>query len=267
MLLQLVITGQETLPEQEVQVVGHGELGRLVGATMLPVEGGLPGGHVGVELGGRHRGGILHHLHEVGGGHALGQLVGVLKHPLRFAFPGLGEVGEQLHPLLLREVGAAVHGASVGQGEAVQGPAAPAGHQLHGGHVHLVHIGPFLSVHLDAHEAFVHDGGHRVVLEALVLHHMAPMAAAVAHAHQHQLVLLLRLVEGLIAPGVPVHGVVGVLQQVGAGLLCEAVGVGVGGILHGVVGIAQGSAAAVQRMQRQGQQDDVGGVQGHGTSK
>ena len=34
----------------------------------------------------------------------------------------------------------------------------------------------------------------------------------------------LRLVQGLVAPGIPVHGVVGVLEQVGAGLVDQAVG-------------------------------------------
>ena len=53
---------------------------------------------------------------------------------------------------------------------------------------------------------------------------MAPMAAAVTDAHEHQLVLRLRLGKGLIAPGVPVHRVVGVLQEIDRAFAREVVG-------------------------------------------
>ena len=33
-----------------------------------------------------------------------------------------------------------------------------------------------------------------------------------------------RLFEGLLAPGMPIHRVVGVLQQIGTLLLCQAIG-------------------------------------------
>jgi len=53
---------------------------------------------------------------------------------------------------------------------------------------------------------------------------MAPVAGGVAHGEEDGLVLLCCGLEGLLAPGVPVHGVVGVLEEVGAFFGEEAVG-------------------------------------------
>src|SRR5262249_47369861 len=49
-------------------------------------------------------------------------------------------------------------------------------------------------------------------------------ARAVADGEEDKLFLLLRLLERLRPPGVPVHGVVGVLEQVGADLAGQPVG-------------------------------------------
>ena len=58
----------------------------------------------------------------------------------------------------------------------------------------------------------------RLVLERLALHHVAPVAGGVADAEEDGLVLGAGLLQGLRPPGVPVHRVVGVLQQVRARL-------------------------------------------------
>ena len=62
----------------------------------------------------------------------------------------------------------------------------------------------------------IHVGGHIFVLKTLVLHDMAPMAGAVANAQQDGLVFCTGPLQRLLTPGVPVHGIVGVLQQVRA---------------------------------------------------
>ena len=54
-----------------------------------------------------------------------------------------------------REVGAAVERRTVRGHEHGHRPAALAGHGLGRGHVHRVHVGPFLPVHLDGHEVVV----------------------------------------------------------------------------------------------------------------
>ena len=70
----------------------------------------------------------------------------------------------------------------------------------------------------------VHYAGYLVVLKGLPLHYVAPVAGGVANAEEDGLVLLPGFLQGLLAPGVPVHGVVGVLHKVGAGLVDESVG-------------------------------------------
>jgi len=55
-------------------------------------------------------------------------------------------------------------------------------------------------------------------------HDVAPVAGGVADGEEDGPIEALGLGEGVFAPGVPVDGVVGVLQEVGAGLGREAVG-------------------------------------------
>ena len=61
------------------------------------------------------------------------------------------------------------------------------------------------------------------VLERLVLHHVAPVAGGVADREEDRLVLASCRLEGLLTPRVPVDGVVGMLEQVGALLAGEPV--------------------------------------------
>ena len=123
-----------------------------------------------------------------------------------------------------REVGAAVEGNGVGGEEHRHRPAALAGHRLDGVHVDRVDVGALLPVDLDAHEVLVHVGGHRLVLEGLPLHDVAPVAGGVADGEQDRLVLGPRPAECLRSPGIPVDRVVGVLDQIRAHLVDEAVG-------------------------------------------
>jgi len=90
-------------------------------------------------------------------------------------------------------------------------------------HVEGVDVRPLLAVDLDADVVLVHERRRLVVLERLVLHHVAPVAGRIADGEEHGLVLGARLGEGLLAPGVPVDRVVGVLKEVGARLLGQAV--------------------------------------------
>ena len=135
------------------------------------------------------------------------------------------QLGEAHHPAPthLREVGAAEEGAAVGHQEHRHRPSALAGHGLHRVHVDGVDVGSFFAVDLDADEPLVHQRGGRGVLERLVGHDVAPVAGGVAHRQQDGPVLGGRLREGLVAPGVPVDRVVGVLAQVRAGLVGESV--------------------------------------------
>jgi len=125
-----------------------------------------------------------------------------------------------------REVRSAVEGPTFGRQEDRHRPAAPTGHCLDGRHVELVDLGPLLAVDLDRHEVAVELGGRRLVLEALALHDVAPMAGGVADRQEDRLSLRARGRERGLSPRVPVDGIVGVLEQVRARLVGEAVAVG-----------------------------------------
>src|SRR5438132_566247 len=92
-----------------------------------------------------------------------------------------------------------------------------------GVHVDRVQIGPLLPVDLHVHEALVHQLGGRLVLERLVLHHVAPVAGGVPDREQDRPVLRAGALERLVAPRVPVDRVVGVLEEVRARLVRQAV--------------------------------------------
>ena len=113
-----------------------------------------------------------------------------------------------------REIGPAEERLQLRREEHVQRPAALAARRLDEGHVDLIHVRPLLAVHLDADEVLVEEGGDRRALEGLALHDVAPMAGRVADAQEDRPVLLARLGEGLLAPGIPIHRVVLVLEQV-----------------------------------------------------
>ena len=52
---------------------------------------------------------------------------------------------------------------------------------LYEGHVHLVHVRPLLSVHLDTDKALVEESPDILALKRLSLHHVTPVTGGVAH--------------------------------------------------------------------------------------
>ena len=119
-----------------------------------------------------------------------------------------------------REVGAAIKGFTVRGEEDAHRPTPLTGGGDNEVHVDTVQVGALFPVHLDADEIGIHDLGGSVILERFVGHHMAPMAGSVANAEEDGLVLLASLGEGLLAPWVPIDGVVSVLEQVRGGFVC-----------------------------------------------
>mmetsp|Transcript_8357 Transcript_8357/g.20802 ORF Transcript_8357/g.20802 Transcript_8357/m.20802 type:complete len:385 (+) Transcript_8357:1571-2725(+) len=178
---------------------GHGVL--LQGLLQLGHDGGALGLHL-LAVGAPHGGQAAQHRGERG------------HHQLA-----------ALHHVRLGVVRAPVHGFQVGGEEHAHGPPAPPAHRLHVRHVHPVHVGPLLAVHLDRHVVLVEQRRGLAALEALALHHVAPVARGVAHRQEDGLVLLARLFKRFRPPRVPIHRVVLVLQQVGALLLRQPVGV------------------------------------------
>ncbi|KKL07536.1 hypothetical protein LCGC14_2585030, partial [marine sediment metagenome] len=151
------------------------------------------------------------------------------------------------------------------------GPPAAAGHQLRGGHVDRVHVRALFTVHLDGDEVLIQDAGNGFVLERLPLHNVAPVAGGIAHGQEDRLAFFLGGGERLGPPGVPVHRVVGVLQQVGALLPAQPVTFGGRRMhWHGLV-LLLGAAlpvcrAALGRTARKPRQDRHGQGRNNGKS-
>ena len=103
-------------------------------------------------------------------------------------------------------------------------PAALMRHHLHRRHVKLIHIRPLFAIDLDADEFLVHHLGDERILKALPLHHVTPVTGAVTDREKDRLVLRPRRGECFRPPGVPIHGIVRVLEEVGGGFVDEAVG-------------------------------------------
>ena len=89
---------------------------------------------------------------------------------------------------LLRKIRAAPHRLARGRQEHRERPAALLAEQMQRVHVDLVDVGPLLAVDLDVDEQLVHHARRRLVLEALVRHHVAPVAGRVADREQDRLV-------------------------------------------------------------------------------
>ena len=123
-----------------------------------------------------------------------------------------------------REVRAREERDLLGRDEDVQRPAALAGHRLDGLHVDRVDVGALLAIDLHADEVLVHERRDLLVLEALALHDVAPVARRVADRDEQRAVELARAGQRLLAPGQPVDRVVAVLQEVRRGLAGERVG-------------------------------------------
>ena len=136
------------------------------------------------------------------------------------------QAGKARHPVpgVRRKVRAGVKRALVRRHEHAHGPAAAAGKRLAKRHVHAVDIRAFLPVHLDGNKMFVEYGRGLFIRKALARHDMAPVAGAVADAQEHRLVLFCRAFKSLSAPGIPIHRIVRMLQQIRAGRILEPIG-------------------------------------------
>ena len=234
---------------QQLQAHGGRELRGPAEAAVLAVVEGLDPLH---RLG-HHRGRGIARLVglRLGPADALRQSRG---HPLRLRTAlGPGRTNGFQHPreprppgqIFGREVGAGVERLQRGREEDRVGPAAAAGEDLRRRHVHGVQVGPLLAVDLDVDEPLVHGGGDLRVGEHLALHDVAPVAGGVAHGEEDRAVLPAGEGQGLRSPGMPVDGVSGVQQQVGAGLRGQPVGGGGRGL--GRAGAAGGESGREER--------------------
>ncbi len=157
------------------------------------------------------------------------QFAGLVQHVGTLVHPNVGDGFHDAHEtghavsVRRRKVRAAVERLAVGREEDRHRPSAAFGHGLHGGHVDGVDVGTLFAVDLHVDEESVHHRGDLGVLERLVGHHVAPVARGIADREENRTVLGPRPIERLGTPRIPVDGVVGVLAQVRAGFVAEAI--------------------------------------------
>jgi hypothetical protein len=85
-------------------------------------------------------------------------------------------------------------------------------HHLNSIHVDLIKVWSFFPIDFDIHKVIVHQPGDFFILKRFVRHHMAPVTRRITYAQEDRLVLLARNCERLLAPRIPVDGVMSVLQ-------------------------------------------------------
>ena len=219
-LKSLVALRARVVTKQEIENHGAGELGSIAKAAVRGIEctaeileGGIQRSLVGDAAGrGRIRNGlelrddIPAGLNDFGALFAPGQ---------DNAFQERREAGTAV-TIIRREIGAAEEGLQIRCEKNRHGPPATAGGGLDVGHIYAVDIGPLFAIHFDRHERTVDYFGDRFVLERFALHHVAPVAGGIADGEEDGLVFAASLVESLVAPGIPVDWIMGVLLKVGA---------------------------------------------------
>jgi len=115
------------------------------------------------------------------------------------------------HPVFWREVSPRMERNVVWSQKDGHRPSATSGNHLNRIHIDFIEIRSHFAVYFDIDEPLIHDLGDRLILKRLLLHHMAPVAGGVANAEEDGLILLLRPVQGLFSPRIPIHRVVGML--------------------------------------------------------
>ncbi len=214
------------VPDQEFEHCRGRELRRAAEAAVRLVFGADQGGHGFVQEGPVQgsgwpvepdRGGRLGRGDAAREGGGVGLDGAAALHPgLIHGFEDLPEGGTARHGTG-REVRACVERPAVGQEKDRHRPAALAADGLGRGHVDGVDVGAFFPVHLDGDEVGVQVISGAVVLEGFPGHDVAPVTGRIADGKEHRHVPGGRSGEGPVAERLPVHGVGGVLAQVGGG--------------------------------------------------
>ena len=80
----------------------------------------------------------------------------------------------------------------------------------------MVQIGTLFAVNFDVDKMLIHESRGGFIFEAFPFHHMAPMTAGIANADQYKFVFTPCLFPGRLRPRVPIDGIIGMLEEVGA---------------------------------------------------
>ena len=103
------------------------------------------------------------------------------------------------------------------------GPSAATRRSLDECHINTVDIRPLLAIYLDRDVIAIQQFGDLIVLERFALHHVAPMASRVTDGQKDRFVLRARPFERFRPPREPIHGIVRMLEKVGALFVSETI--------------------------------------------
>src|SRR6478672_4964339 len=103
------------------------------------------------------------------------------------------------------------------------GPPPTAGCSLDKCHINPINIRTFLAIDLDVDKVAIHQRGCGRVFERLVRHDVTPMASGVADGEEDRLIFASGPEKRFFAPGIPIDGVLRMLQEVGRLLVSEII--------------------------------------------
>ncbi len=124
-----------------------------------------------------------------------------------------GKTRAPVHPRG-RNIGGCVKGLAVGKQKHRHRPATRAVQSLGRRHIHLINIGPLFPIHLDRDKPLVEQCGNLRIFKGFTGHDMAPVTGGIADGEKNRFILLFGPGKGFFTPGIPIHRVIGVLQQI-----------------------------------------------------
>src|SRR4029434_4481835 len=122
-------------------------------------------------------------------------------------------------------MGAAVKRLALRSKENGHGPTTTTRKHLHRIHVDFIKIRPLLAIDFDIDEEIVHESGDFFVFERLPFHHVTPVTGGITDAQEDWPVFAFGFTESLVTPRVPIHWIVGMLEQIRACLMDKMIGV------------------------------------------
>src|SRR5258706_6639148 len=128
-----------------------------------------------------------------------------------------------------RKIRATVKRLAIGSKKSRERPSTLSADSTHRSLVPAVNVRTLVAIHLHRNEMFIHKSSNVRVVIRLAVHHMATVAAHRANIEQHRLVLALRGSKCLLAPLMPLDGLVHGRAQVSGGSAGESVEAGSAG--------------------------------------
>ena len=110
---------------------------------------------------------------------------GTVKYFFTLVLPCIGNFRQEFHhsrsapAIVFGEIGTGKKGLFIRRHDNRHGPSAAARKRLGDGHVHLVDIGPLLTVDFNADEILIEQFRHLFIRKGLVLHDMAPVTGGI----------------------------------------------------------------------------------------